>query len=262
MTKKILTRAIIILFSLFCLLPVIVTVAGSFMSFDELTGAPHFIPLDFTLRQFEEALLKTPQYLIWFWNSFKITFLTLLIAIPVSLMAAYGFSKFKFPFKDLIFFVYIIVMLMPFQATLVPQYITLKSLNLLDSASAVILPNAFSAFGAFLMTQFMKNLDNELIEAAKIDGMNDISVFFRIIVPLSRPAVSALFILLFIESWSMIEQPMIFLTDASKLPLSLYLGNISSSLYAGGAIFLILPLLIYLFGYEDLVEGISLGNIK
>lgn len=262
MTKKILTRIIILVFSVLCLLPLVVTVLSSFMSFGEMGGAAHLIPQDFTLRQFEEILLKTPQYLIWFWNSFKITFLTLIIAIPLSLMAAYGFSKFKFFGRDFLFFIYIIVMLMPFQATLVPQYITLKSLGLLNETSAVVLPNAFSAFGAFLMTQFMRGIDNELIEAAKIDGMNNISVFLRIIVPLSKPAVSALFILLFIEGWSMIEQPMIFLTDASKLPLSLYLGNISSNLYAGGAVFLILPLLIYLFGYEDLVEGIGLGSIK
>ena len=262
MAKKILIRIIIIAFALFCLIPALVTVLSSFMTIDETTGAVDFALKNFTLVQFEEVLLETPRYLLWFWNSFKITGLTLVLAIPVSLTAAYGFSKFKFPGRDFIFFIYIIVMLMPFQATLVPQYITLKNLGLLDQTAAVTLPGAFSAFGAFLMTQFMKSIDKELIEAAKIDGMNDFSVFIRIIVPLSKPAVSALFILLFIESWTMIEQPMIFLTDPAKLPLSLYLGNISSKLYAGGTIFLILPLLIYLFGYEDLVEGISLGSIK
>lgn len=260
--KKLLPMIIVAVFSVFCVLPLVITVLSSFMSFDEMNMTAHLIPRDFTLRQFEEILLKTPQYLIWFWNSFKITFLTIALAIPLSLMAAYGFSKFRFPGRDLIFFIYIIVMLMPFQATLVPQYITLKSFGLLDQTASVILPNAFSAFGAFLMTQFMKGIDNEIIEAAKIDGMNNMQIFLRIIVPLSRPAVSALFILLFIESWSMIEQPMIFLSDPGKLPLSLYLGNIASSLYAGGTVFLILPLLIYLFGYEDLLEGISLGSVK
>lgn len=262
MSKKILTRMIVFLFSLFCLLPVVITISSSFMSYNELSGGLYFIPKDFSLHQFEQILLRTPQYLLWFWNSVKVSLLIIIIAIPLSLMAAYGFSKFTFPFKDALFFLYIIVMLMPFQATLVPQYITLKQLNLLDTTAAIVLPNAFSAFGAFLMTQFMRGIDNELIDAAKMDGMTDFTIFFRIIIPLSKPAISSLFILLFIESWSMIEQPMIFINDPSKFPLALYLGKISSTLYAGGTIFLILPLFIYLFAYEDLVEGISLGRIK
>lgn len=262
MGKKILTRMIIVLFSMFCLFPVVITISSSFMSYNELSGELHLIPRDFSLYQFEQILLRTPQYLLWFWNSVKVSFLIIIIAIPLSLMAAYGFSKFTFPFKDALFFLYIIVMLMPFQATLVPQYITLKQLNLLDTTASIVLPNAFNAFGAFLMTQFMRGIDNELIDAAKMDGMSDLSIFSRIIIPLSKPVISSLFILLFIESWSMIEQPMIFINDPSKLPLSVYLGKVSSTLYAGGTIFLILPLLIYLFGYEDLVEGISLGSIK
>jgi len=262
MGRKIIIRMIILGFSLFCLLPVIITISSSFFTYDEVKDGPSFSLPHFSLQQFEEILLRTPQYLGWFWNSVKVSFSTLVIAIPLSLMAAYGFSKFKFPFRDVIFFLYVIVMLMPFQATLVPQYITLKELDLLDKTAAIILPNAFSAFGAFLMTQFMRGIDNEMIDAAKMDGMSDYSIFIHIIVPLSKPAVASLFILLFIESWSMIEQPMIFLSDSSKLPLSVYLGKIASTLYAGGTIFLILPLLIYLLGYEDLVEGISLGSIK
>lgn len=262
MGRKILIRVIVLGFSVFCLLPVIITIFSSFLSYDEVRGVLSFSPPSFSLRQFEEILLRTPRYLQWFWNSVKVSFATLVIAIPLSLMAAYGFSKFTFPFRDALFFLYIIVMLMPFQATLVPQYITLKKLNLIDHTAAIILPNAFSAFGAFLMTQFMRGIDNEMIDAAKMDGMSDLSIFLHIIVPLSKPAVASLFILLFIESWSMIEQPMIFINDPAKLPLSVYLGRIASELYAGGTIFLILPLFIYLLGYEDLVEGISLGSIK
>ncbi len=262
MGRKILVRIIIVIFSIFCLIPVIITISSSFFSYDEVRGALSFSPYSFTLNQFEEILLRSPQYLVWFWNSVKVSFATLVIAIPLSLMAAYGFSKFKFPFRDALFFLYIIVMLMPFQATLVPQYITLKKLELLGKTTAIILPNGFSAFGAFLMTQFMRGIDNEMIDAAKMDGMSDFSIFLHIIIPLSKPAIASLFILLFIESWSMIEQPMIFISDPSKLPLSVYLGRITTSLYAGGTIFVILPLLIYLLGYEDLVEGISLGSIK
>ena len=260
--KKLIAKVIVGLAALFCLFPFAVTLLGSFLP----KGMPLTLGRELfqsaTLDQYEELLLRSPQYLMWFWNSVKIAVLTLLIAIPLSLMAAYGFSQFTFPGRDALFFLYIIVMLMPFQATLVPQYITLNSLNLLDTLQAVILPNGFSAFGAFLMTQFMRGIDREILDAAQVDGVSDVGSFFYIVVPMSRTAISALSVLLFIESWSMIEQPMIFLTDQAKLPLSLYLGNLSSSLLAGGVVFFVLPLLVYLLSYDDLVEGIGHSGIK
>lgn len=248
----------------FCLsvFPLIVTVFGSFMSSREMMGSAHILPLDFTLRQYETVLLKTPQYLLWFWNSVEISFLTVALAVIISLMAGYAFSKFRFPARNALFFVYIVVMLMPFQATLVPQYIMLKSLNLLNTKASVILPSACSAFGAFMMTQYMKGISDDIMEAAKLDGMNAFSIFIWIIIPLSKPAVSALVILLFIESWAMIEQPMTFISDITLHPLSLHLGDSSSALYAGGVVFLILPLLIYLFGHDDLIDEIGYISIK
>jgi multiple sugar transport system permease protein len=132
----------------------------------------------------------------------------------------------------------------------------------MDRTAAVVLPNAFSAFGTFLMTQFIKGISDEFTEAALIDGANTAKTFLHIIVPLTKPAVSALAILLFIESWTMVEQPLIFLTDAALFPLSLYLGSLSAQLYAGGFIFLIFPVLIYLLGYEDLTNGIAISGLR
>jgi multiple sugar transport system permease protein len=255
-------RVLVLLFALLCLTPMAVTVLNSFMSQQEVQAPMHLLPYDFSLFQFERILLRTPQYLIWFWNSCRITVCTVLIAIPVGLAAGFGFAKYEFPFKDTLFFIYIIVMLLPFQATVVPQYITLKGLGLLNTPAAVILPGAFGAFGVFLLTQFIKGIDEEYMDAARMDGMGHWGVFTRIVVPLSKPGVAALAILLCIESWAMIEQPLIFLRDAATWPLSLYLGNISSTLYAGGLLFLMPPLLIYLSGYEYLVEGIALGSVK
>lgn len=261
MMKKFITRAIIVLIFFLCIFPLAITVLGSFMSSKEMLAGTHIFPMDFTLRQYETVLLRTPQYLLWFWNSVFITFCTIALSVPISLMAGYAFSKFTFPCQKILLFIYIIIMLMPFQATLVPQYLMLKQLGLLNTKASLILPNAFSAFGAFLMTQFMKSIDNEIIEAAELDGTNAFSTFIWIIIPLSKPAIYALVILLFIESWSMIEQPLIFISDIIKQPLSLHLDS-SSIPFAGGVIFLLLPLLFYLFGHEDLIDGISYTSIK
>lgn len=260
--KKWFIKAIVFISAALCIIPLIITVSNSFMSSWEIAEGAHVFPRDISIYQYEQVLLRSPQYLLWFWNSVKILFFTVILAIPLSVSAGFGFSKFQFPGRDIIFFLYIIILLLPFQATLVPQYITLNHLNLLDTTAAVVLPNAFSAFGAFMMTQFMKNIDDEIVDAGKIDGLSHWGVFIYIIVPLSKTAVAALFILLFIECWSMIEQPLIFLTDQGELPLSLYLGNISSNLYAAGTIYLILPLLVYLLAHDELVEGISYSGIK
>ena len=261
-------RSLGTLAALFCLLPFAITVVSSLLPSGAAIAGGATLPPDASLLrhvsflQYEQVLLRSPQYLLWFWNSIKITSCTLLIAIPLSLTAAYGFSKFRFFGRDALFFLYIVVMLMPFQATLVPQYITLSSLGLLDRSAAVIFPNAFSAFGAFLMTQFMKGIDDEVLGAGRVDGLTDVGLFLRIVLPQSKTAVSATFVLLFIESWSMVEQPLIFLNDPAVFPLSLSLGSMRGGLGAGAVIFLVLPLLIYLFAYDELVEGIGRSGIK
>ena len=263
---RIFVRILVTALSLYCLLPLFVTLLSSLADPETLTRLHRLFPLSWSLRQYETALLRSPEYMTWFWNSLRITAWTLLINLPVSLLAGYGFAKFDFKGKNALFFVYIVVMLMPFQATLVPQYLTIDFLGLMNTRAAVFLPNGFSAFGAFLMTQYIRGIDNQLIEAARMEGMSQPGIFMRVIVPLSRPAIAALFILVFLDCWSVIEQPMIFITDAALEPLSIKLGSLAFSqaslMYAGGVIFLFLPLLIYLFGYDDLVEGISLGSVK
>lgn len=217
-----------------------------------------------SLAQYEEVLLYTRQFFIWFWNAVYSTAMILLIHLPVSVLAGYAFSQFSFPGKRPLFFLYLILMLLPFQATVVPQYLTLNALSLLDTRWAVILPNAVSAFGAFLMAQYMMSIDPEIIQAARLDGVGSLGLLWRVILPLCRPAVVSLAVLQFFSCWSLIDQPLLFLRREELLPLSLELTSqtFGASAMAAGVIYAVPPILAYLYCQRALEQGICLSSYK
>lgn len=251
--KKILMHMVAIIVSIIFILPIIVVFLYSILDNNS-----------FSFKQYSELLLLTADYFRWFWNSFESTCFILIFNIPISLMAGFSFSQYKAKWLKWIFMIYILLMLMPFQATMIPQYITIKALHLLNTPYAIILPNIFVTFGAFLMSQSMKSIPREVMEAGRIDGLSEIQLFTRIATPLSSPTIAALVILVFIDSWSMVEQPTIFLQKAYLFPLSVTLNTSTfpTVVFAGSIIFSILPLLIYLKGYDKLVNGITLGVVK
>jgi multiple sugar transport system permease protein len=201
-----------------------------------------------------------------FWNSVIITVPIVVGQIIVSVLGAYAFAKLKFPFRDPLFFVYIIVMMMPFQVTLVPNFIILRQMKLLGSFAAIILPGIFSTFGVFLLKQFMAQVPDEYNEAAKIDGAGYFFTFLKIILPQCKGALASLAILVFIDNWNIVEQPLIFLEDEIKYPLSIFLSRINSSelgiAFACGILFMLPSLLVFLYGENYLVEGIQHSGLK
>lgn len=215
-----------------------------------------------SLGQFEEVLLYDWPFYVWLWNSVRYAAAILAIQIPVSIFAAYGFSRFDFPGRRPLFFLYMLLMLLPFQATVMPQYMILNTLRLLDTRWAVILPNAFGAFGTFLLTQFMKGIDPELLQAARLDGAGDLGVLWYVILPLCRPAIAVLAILQLIGSWSLIDQPLLFLRSEALLPLSLELGSqaFGAAAFAAGLIFAAPPVLVCLCFRKALENGARRGH--
>lgn len=253
MIKKLFKNILIYLISIICLLPMIIMILNSFKSYDG----------GFSLIQYGKVLFQTEDFFRGFWNSIIYTFAIIGINIPISLLSAYGFTRFKFTGKGFLYWLYIVLMLMPFQATLVAQYLTLKALSIIDSPSAVMLPNMFSTFGTFLMVQYMKKMNREIYDAGMIDGLSEFKLFLKIIMPLCRSIIPALVVLLFINYWSMVEQPLVFMKDKYYMPLSVILnstGEFTEIAFAAGTIFSILPLLLYQFSYEDLTQGISLSS--
>ena len=216
----IIVYAVLILFGAAALFPVIFIAASSLMDESEVIRSYvsgemdfHIIPRSFSLNGYLEVFLYTPAYLMKFWKSMLLSTVILAGQLVISCLGGYGFAKFSFRGKNVIFFFVIILMMMPLQVTLVPNYIVFERLGLIGSYASVILPGVFSTFGVFLLTQFFSSIPNSIIEAAKLDGASQIQILCKIIVPYAKSGVASLCILNFIDTWNMVEQPLIFLKD-------------------------------------------------
>lgn len=224
------------------------------------------LPLSPTLTSLVEVLLDSPQFFVMFWNSIKMTLLILAGQLLFGVPAAWGLARFRFPGQRLILTLYLVLMLMPFQVLMLPQYLVLDGAGLLDTQWAVILPAVFSAFPVFLMHRFLSSIPEAILEAARIDGAGQIQIFLRIGIPLGAPGIVSAVILGFLESWNLIEQPMTFLKTKSQWPLSLFLPQIglkeAGMGFAAALLMLIPALLLFLSGQEYLEQGIAAAALK
>ncbi|MFT8314414.1 MAG: carbohydrate ABC transporter permease [Clostridium sp.] len=267
---KVIKYLILIIFTVCALLPVVYMISSSFMGMAQVNQSLsdysfHIVPDSFTLIQYYEVFLRSPEFLLKFWNSIILTLPTVIGQIVISVLGAYAFAKIKFPFNKPIFFMFILLMLMPYQVTLIPIYIILKKMNLVGSYASVILPGMFSTFGVFLLTQFIKAIPDEQCQSAKVDGANHIQILFKIILPQCKGAVASLAILSFLDNWNMIEQPLILLEN-TKQPMSIFLSQINQTelrvAFAAGVLFMIPSILIFLKGEKELMEGIQHLDLK
>lgn len=241
-------------FSVLCILPILMMSIYSLFGVDGKIG----------MGQYLSSLFLSEDFFLGYWNSFKYTVLIILFNTPLSLMGGYAISRFKWKGRGILLWFYIVLMLLPFQATLVPQYITLRWMNLINNPMAVVLPNIFTTFGSVLMAQHMRGLDREILEAGRLDGFSEGRLFLKIAVPMCKPLIFGLTVLSFINYWSMIEHPLVFLSDIIHMPLSVTLNQSSkfkATAYAMGVLFSLLPLLLYLLTFEDLVYGIGLTGV-
>ena len=176
------------------------------------------------------------------------------------------YARLRFPGRDKLFLIYLMTMLMPFQVTLVPNYMIVDELGLMNKNAAIVLPGIFGAFGVFMLRQFMTHIPHTYTEAAKIDGAGQWTIFTRIVLPLVKPGLAALTVLLFVDYWNMIEQPLIFLQDALKQPLSLYLAQIDKEArgvgFAASVLYMAPMVLLFLYAESYFIEGIQLSGIK
>ena len=270
------------------LIPIIFTICNSFMTEQEISanygmvfetdengGKAYisdvvnlkFIPDEVTFEQYKTVLFKSPDYLLKFWNSMILVVPIVVFQLIVALFAAYGFTRYRGRIREIIFFAYIILMLMPYQVTLVPNFMVSQWLNLIDTNWAIWLPGIFSPFAVFLLTKYMRRIPYGILEAAKVDGAGEFQIFRYICVPLCKGALASVAILVFIDYWNMVEQPLILLTDSDMHPLSVFLSKINTGeialAFAVASIYLIPTLLVYLYGEEYLLEGIAYqGGIK
>lgn len=278
-TVKLFAYLPLILLAAIVCFPVLFAVSGAFMQQWELQEhlAPIFtasdgmadwplLPQAPTLSHIVELLMDSPQFFVMFWNSVKIAVCILGGQLLFGVPSAWGLARFHFPGRGAILALYIVLMLMPFQVLMLPEYLVLNDLGLLDTHWAVILPTVFSTFPVFIMYQFFRGIPEEILDAARIDGAGNLKIFFYIGLPLGAPGIVSAGILSFLESWNMIEQPMTFLKTRSLWPLSLFLPEITleeAGLGFAAALMMLLPaLLIFLAGQEYLEQGIAAAALK
>jgi len=196
-----------------------------------------------------------------FWNSFKLTFIIASVHTVVAVLAAYVFAKVNFKGRDTIFFIYIVVMMMPFQVTLLPVYIQARLLNIYDTWLAIILPGIFAPFGVFLMRQFIKYIPDEFLEAVALKSNSVLDLFRIAVIPAAKPGIIALMVLNFAENWNMVEQPIILLEDQLKYPLSIALNSIiersTNIAFAGSVVYMIPIIILYFYFEEYIISGLT-----
>lgn len=270
------------------IMPTVLTISNSFMTEKEITanyGAMidsatadkksyiseelnlKFIPDKVSFSQYASVLFKSPDYLLKFWNSVILVVPITVFQILLAAFTAYGFSRYRGKIREIIFFSYIILMLMPYQVTLVPNYLVSDWLGILGTRWAIILPGIFSPFSVYLLTKIMRRIPKAYYEAARLDGASEFQIFWHICLPLTRSAMLSIGLLVFIDYWNMVEQPLILLKDQDKYPLSVFLSQINSGdvglAFAVAVVYMIPALLLFLYGEEYLVEGITYsGGVK
>lgn len=223
-------------------------------------------PMYPTLRAYVRFLLDSPEYFTAFWNSMIQTILVLAGQLLAAVPAAWAFAQFRFPGKKVLWFLYMLLMILPFQVTMVSGYLVLNTMDLMDTRAAVILPGIFSTLPVFILQKTFAGIPKELLEAAKIDGAGDLRIFVSMGIPLGMPGIFSILILGFLEYWNTIEQPMTYLKTEALWPLSLYLPQMVNTeiaaAFAASIITLLPALLLFFYGQDSLEQGIVASGVK
>ena len=224
------------------------------------------LPSSPTLQPLIEVLLDTPEFFVMFWNTCALTFPQLIGQFLLAGPAAWAFSRFTFRGRNLLFTIYTILMLLPFQVLMVPDYLVLDQLGLMDTVWSIILPGAVSTFPVFIMKRGFDSIPVSVLEAAELDGAGAFTTYLRIGLPLGMPGILSALLLSFIEAWNAIEQPLVFLKSQNLWPMSLFLANITQEdlgIAMVASVFMLLPvILIFLFGQRYLILGIQSSGVK
>lgn len=219
-----------------------------------------------TLESYYQVFLGQSQYHLRFWKSLGLSVCIAAGQLVVSVLAGFSFAKCRYREKGVLFFLLMVLMIMPLQVTLVPNYIMLDEMGLLDTYYALVLPMIFVPLGTFIMTQSFRSVPNEVIEAARLDGCGTLGVIWRVALPMNQSGLVCTLLLSFLDGWNMVEQPLVYLKEVTKYPMAVALASAppeNAGIQLVCCIFVVLPPL-FLFAYfnRELVEGIALGGEK
>ena len=219
-----------------------------------------------TFEHYGRLLFFTPSFFVLFWNSVRLVIGILAGQMLVGVPAAWAFASYRVRGSRTLFVLYVVLMLLPFQVTMLSSYLVLDRLSLMNTHLAILLPAVFSTFPIFLSYGGFRAIPMQLLEAARIDGAGELRIFFTIGLPLGKSGLLSAIVLGFLEYWNMMEQPMAFLEEKALWPLSLYLPEITwaQAGYAFGAsiITLIPAVFVFVWGQDYLEQGIIFSGLK
>jgi ABC-type glycerol-3-phosphate transport system permease component len=262
-------HVVLVLAALGTLLPMIWLVASSFKGSAAIFAfPPSFLPRDATLSNYTRLFREVP-FGRYFVNSVFLSTSATLISLFFSTLAGFGFAKYEFVGKRFLFTILLASMMIPFQVLLVPLFKLLKDIGWLDSYWGIIVPFMVGGFGIFLMRQFMVGVPNDLIDAARIDGCSEFGIYWRVVLPIVKPAIGALTIFVFLGQWNNYLWPLIVLRSEAKYTLPLGLANLVGvyrqeygMLMAGTLVALVPIVVLFMAMQREFVSGITLGAVK
>lgn len=268
--RTVLIYSVLVLVSLGVLAPLLLTVSGSFKTnADILKWPPSIIPNPWVWDNYARVWNSSPLFVRWLLNSVFISGTTVVVNLFTVSLAGYAFARMRFPGKNVIFLALLGTLMIPIQLTLVPNYILMNRLGWLNTYLALFVPWSVSVFGVFLTTQFMKALPVELEEAAFIDGASRWQLYWRVVLPLSKPVLAALAIFRFKDTWNDFLIPLIYMNTPDMFPLTVGLNYFRNEYYTlwnlvlTGAMFNIIPMaIIFLIFQKYFVKGIATSGLK
>ena len=251
------------------LIPFIWMLSASFKQNTEIFRKPfQWLPEIFRIENYTRVWTQV-NFLKYYLNTIKVTVISVAIQVLTCSLAAFAFTKLKFPGRDKIFFAYIATMMVPWNAIMIPQFIIIKNMGLYNTHAALILIGSFNAFGVFLLRQNMLSIPGELNEAAKIDGCGVLRTYWNVIMPLSKGAIATLIILQFNQVWNDYLAPMIYLDSDSKKTIQLGLASFKQQYSAdygaimAGTVCAVIPIIIvYAFAQKYIIEGMAHTGVK
>ena len=259
---------VLLVFALAAVLPFLWMVFGSFKEYRELTSSLAFFPQTWTLDNYDQIIGRV-NFLNAFRNSVIIAVIQTLSVLLTSSAAGFVFAKYRFPGKEILFTMILATMMIPFAVVLIPLYIFMSDIGAMDQLTGIILPGMWSAFGIFLLRQFMEGVPSELLDAARIDGSSEWRIYSQIMIPLCGAPMAALAILIFLGSWDSFLWPSLVLSSPEKQTIPLVLAGLRSlywsryDLYMAGSMLTVVPImLIYIFASKHFIRGIALTGLK
>lgn len=267
--EKVTVYGFMLIATLVTILPFVWMILTSVKTQSEaISVPPQILPDNWQVSAYSK-IIEELSFAQFYMNSIIVTFVMVILQTLIAAMAAYGFSRLRFPGRDVIFFICISILMIPGQIFLVPQFSIVQNMGLANTLTGLILPGLFSIYGAFLLRQFFVSVPKEIEEAAIVDGLNYFQIFYKIMLPLIKPGIVACVIINGLWSWNNLMWPLIVNTSFSKMTLPVGLASLSSRsgveypMLMAGALMAIIPMLfLYILFQRHFIQGIASAGVK